>query len=181
MSDQFESVTNHILSGCSCSRHRRLVTSLINAWEAAFIKREIKYERDPDSPRVPLLSGRGQLDIQMTFWLPQVHMWAFVQANELKEADPMCHLFQLIAIQSGQPVLILDGRPEETKNYWAFEPYPLHSDGVEDDSRFWMADYKPIDGNDYHLSESRFYSHTGNHPFEREPLWPGAGEVGPSR
>lgn len=96
------------------------------------------------------------------FWLPQVRMYAEVKpawpnATELKKIVDL-------AIMSERPVLVLDGMPNFI-NYWACYPVTYIGDllwidcFLDDDNRYWTT-------------EGRFYSSTGEAPFDRCDSWP---------
>ena len=123
-------------------RQERPRTSLLGRWLAAFDEHGITWEQVSG----PLL------------WLPQVNMWAVLEVPNVP-AERLLPL-QGMAERTGFPCLLLIGEPRN-RGYYALEPEknaPCWHEEEYQGHQFRAMDYWPFDGNDYHLSESRFYS-----------------------
>lgn len=88
--------------------------------------------------------GLGEAD----FWLPQVHMWARAK-RVFSEADDTNA--QVLALETGFPVLQLDGLPA-VRPYYAWEAYH-----VDDRIVFERMDYALTCYKNYPQREHRFY------------------------
>ena len=133
---------------------RRFRSRLEARWAVAFTHAFIKWEYEPEG------FDLGESGLYLPdFWLPQVSMWAEVKAteptdNELRKANAL-------SVKSGFPCMLFVGTPAEAA-YWAISPnWGWEAKTLGDGTIIKACDYAPFNGDDYHETESRFFSGTG--------------------
>ena len=124
-------------------------------WAVAFTEASIEWQYEPEG------FDLGEVGFYLPdFWLPQVRMWAEVKPTKL--SDDELHKANALATQSGFPCLLFIGLPAEAA-YWAIDPvWGWPEKPFANETVIKVLDYAPFSGDDYHLSESRFFSGTGS-------------------
>lgn len=116
-------------------------------WAIFFDALDIEWQYEPEG--FVLADGTHYLP---DFWLPQVRMWAEVKGQDFTPAEQAkC---RQLAAGAGHPCLMLNGMPDG-RNFWAYEPSGE------------LLDYVPGEGNQYWLSEGRFFVSTGEGDFSQ--------------
>lgn len=131
-------------------------------WAVAFTTARIEWQYEPEG------FDLGEAGYYLPdFWLPQVKMWAEVKPTML--SDDELQKANALAIQSRFACLLLIGPPAQAA-YWAIDPFGWPTEYATGNGLYGSvvraSDFAPFSCEEYHLTESRFYSGTGAWPHE---------------
>lgn len=124
-------------------------------WAVFFDALNIEYDYEPEGYYLPVVGARYLPD----FWLPQVSMWAEVKPTRFSDIQKLkC---KELAVVTGYPVLMLDGKPA-ARNYWAYvQKYSYDEQGKTPTGEIIYDDYALMNTKRYWEIESRFFGCTG--------------------